>query len=45
MVNNYDYYQMQARHYYSLLLRLMDQFDQYLRKKRNAHVCFEQCQQ
>ena len=27
MVNNYDCYQMQARHYYSLLLRLMDQFE------------------
>jgi len=26
MVKNYDYYQMQVRHYDSLLLRLMDQF-------------------
>jgi len=27
MVKNYDYYQMQVRHYDSLLLRLMDQFE------------------
>jgi len=27
MVNNYEYYQMQARHFDSLLLRLVDQLE------------------